>query len=75
MAIPASELVKIQPRVLAGTGQDLAFNGLFLTDNALAPADTLLKFYDAASVGDYSARRAMTIRPLTCILAAITIRF
>lgn len=53
MAIPASELVKIQPRVLAGTGQDLAFNGLFLTDNALAPADTLLKFYDAASVGDY----------------------
>ena len=39
MAIPASELVRIMPRVLAGTGQDLVFNGLFLTDNAAAPAD------------------------------------
>lgn len=53
MAIPASELVKIQPRVLAGTGQDLAFNGLFLTKNALAPANRLLTFYDAASVAEY----------------------
>ena len=50
MAIPASELVRVQPRVLAGTGQDLAFNGLFLTENALAPVGTLLTFRDAASV-------------------------
>ena len=53
MAIPASELVRVQPRVLAGTGQDLAFNGLFLTENALAPVGTLLTFRDAASVSGY----------------------
>ena len=33
MTIPASELVKITPRVLAGTGTDLVFNGLFLSDS------------------------------------------
>ena len=38
MTIPASELVKITPRVLAGTGTDLVFNGLFLSDSAAAPA-------------------------------------
>ena len=57
MAIPASELVRIMPRVLAGTGQDLVFNGLFLTDNAAAPADgELLQFYDAQSVGAFFGR-------------------
>lgn len=53
MAIPASELVRVQPRVLAGTGQDLAFNGLFLTENALVPVGTLLTFRDTASVSEY----------------------
>lgn len=54
MAIPASELVRIMPRVLAGSGQDLVFNGLFLTDNYAAPADgQLLRFTDAASVGGF----------------------
>ena len=57
MAIPASELVRIMPRVLAGTGQDLVFNGLFLTDNAAAPADgELLQFLDAQSVGAFFGR-------------------
>lgn len=54
MAIPASELVRIMPRVLAGSGQDLVFNGLFLTDNYAAPANgQLLRFIDAASVGGF----------------------
>ena len=53
MAIPASDLVKIVPRVLAGAGQDLVFNGLFLTANALAPVHGLLTFYSAESVADY----------------------
>ena len=53
MAIPASELVRVQPRVLAGTGQDLAFNGLFLDTNAAIPANTLVTFRDASSVSDY----------------------
>ena len=53
MAIPASDLVKITPRVLSGTGQDLVFNGLFLTDNSLCPAKGLLTFYSAADIADY----------------------
>lgn len=53
MAIPASELVRVQPRVLAGTGQDLAFNGLFLDTNAVIPTNTLVTFRDASSVSDY----------------------
>ena len=53
MAIPASELVRVQPRVLAGTGQDLAFNGLFLDTNAAIPTNTLVTFRDASSVSDY----------------------
>lgn len=53
MAIPASDLVRVQPRVLAGTGQDLAFNGLFLTSNSLAPAGTLLSFGRASDVAGY----------------------
>ena len=53
MAIPASELVRVQPRVLAGTGQDLAFNGLFLDTNGIIPANSLLTFRDASSVSDY----------------------
>ena len=53
MAIPASDLVKITPRVLSGTGQDLVFNGLFLTANSLCPAKGLLTFYSAADIADY----------------------
>ena len=54
MTIPASELVKITPRVLAGTGTDLVFNGLFLTDSdrALASGE-IQRFYDADSVAKY----------------------
>ena len=53
MAIPASDLVKIMPRVLAGAGQDLVFNGLFLTGSELAPVHGLLTFYSAEGVADY----------------------
>ncbi len=30
MAISASEIVQVVPRVLSGTGKDLTFSGLFL---------------------------------------------
>lgn len=53
MAIPASDLVRITPRVLAGTGQDLVFNGLLLTDNARCPAKGMLTFYSPADIADY----------------------
>lgn len=53
MAIPASDLVRVQPRVLTGTGSDLVFNGLLLTDNALLPPATVQPFYSASAVLDY----------------------
>ena len=53
MAIPASELVKIVPRVLSGTGKDLVFNGLFLTGNNATPAGQIVALYSADEVGEY----------------------
>lgn len=53
MAIPASEIVSITPRVLKGGGSELAFNGLFLTRSSVAPVDTLLSFTSATEVADY----------------------
>lgn len=53
MAIPASELVKIVPRVLSGTGKDLVFNGLFLTGNTATPAGQIVAIYSADEVGEY----------------------
>ena len=53
MAIPASELVKITPRVLSGAAGALNFNGLFLTTSNQAQADTLLTFNSATEVANY----------------------
>lgn len=53
MSIPASDLVSITPRVLSGTAEGLNFNGVFLTQNSLLPADTLYSFYSASEVSDY----------------------
>lgn len=53
MAIPASNLVSITPRVLAGSGEGLNFNGLFLSSNANLPANSLMPFYSASEVGEF----------------------
>lgn len=53
MAIPASEIVSITPRVLKGGGSELVFNGLFLTCSNIAPVDTLLSFTSATEVAEY----------------------
>lgn len=53
MAIPASNIVEITPRVLSGTGTDLTFNGLFITRSGILPAGTLQPFYNAQEVGDF----------------------
>ena len=54
MAIPASYIVSITPRVISAGGTDLEFNGLFLTTNKLVPLSAVaLSFVDADSVGDY----------------------
>lgn len=53
MSIPASELVTITPRVNASTGGNLAFNGLFLTNNDLMPVDTIKEFTSASEVAEF----------------------
>lgn len=52
MSIPASEIVRINPRVLQAGGNDLVMNGLFLTDNDLIPTSSIaMSFATAADVG------------------------
>lgn len=54
MAIPASYIVAINPRIISAGGTDLEFNGLFLTKNALIPMSSpVLTFANADAVGAY----------------------
>lgn len=54
MAIPASHIVEVIPRVIDGGSADLELNGLLLTDNELISASTMvLSFPSARAVGDY----------------------
>ena len=54
MAIPASHIVEVIPRVIDGGSADLELNGLLLSDNALISASTMvLSFPSARAVGDY----------------------
>lgn len=54
MAIPASQIVSISPRVLQAGGTDLVLNGLFLSESDLIPSTSLaLTFANAADVGTY----------------------
>lgn len=54
MAIPASHIVNVLPRVIAGGSRDLELNGLLITNNNSISADTLvLSFPSAAAVAAY----------------------
>lgn len=54
MSIPASHIVRVNPRLLQPGGTDLEFNGLLLSESPLIPTSHfVLPFPDAASVGDY----------------------
>lgn len=53
MAISASQIVQVLPRILTGTGNDLVFNGMVLDNNVLLPAATPLSFSSADAVGEY----------------------
>lgn len=54
MAIPASQIVNVTPRLIAAGGTDLVMNGLLLTTNPLIPlTDYALSFTSADAVGDY----------------------
>lgn len=52
--IPASYIVAINPRLIPAGGNDLEFNGLFLTENALIPTGApIMEFTSAETVGDF----------------------
>ena len=54
MAIPASVIVSINPRVISAGSSDLEINGLLLTKNELIPTSTMaLEFTSPETVGDY----------------------
>ena len=53
MAISASNLVQVLPRILKATGNDLVFNGVVLDSNDTIPSDTPLAFSSATEVGEY----------------------
>ena len=54
MAIPASYIVAINPRLISAGGTDLEFNGLLLSTNALIPMSApVMQFANADSVGEY----------------------
>lgn len=53
MAIPASQIVNITPRVISAGSTELSLTGLFLTENSLAPFPQSLTFPTLDSVGQY----------------------
>lgn len=54
MPIPASQIVEVNPRVIAPGGNDLDFNALFLTSSTVIPmSQFVVAFTSAADVGAY----------------------
>lgn len=54
MSIPASQIVRINPRVIQAGGRDLVMNGLFFTNNDLIPTSSIaMSFATAEDVGAY----------------------
>jgi len=54
MAIPASRIVSVQPRLISGGSSNLELNGLLLTVNPILSVDTMvIEFGSAASVANY----------------------
>ena len=53
MAIPASHIVNVYPRVITAGSADLEMNGLLLSRSDLIPADQVLSFPSARTVMDY----------------------
>lgn len=54
MSIPASQIVRVNPRLLKPGGNDLEFNGLLISENDTIPTTQLvLPFPDEESVGAY----------------------
>ncbi len=53
MAISASNIVSVVPRILTGTGSDLVFNGMVFSKDSHLPVNTPIPFSSASGVADY----------------------
>lgn len=53
MPISASQIVQVNPRILASGASNLEFNGLLLTKNSVIPTGQVLNFADLTGVGEY----------------------
>jgi hypothetical protein len=53
MAIPASHIVKIEPRIIDAGSNDLVMSGLLLSKNPLSPTGEVLTFNTFSSVIDF----------------------
>jgi hypothetical protein len=52
-AIPASEIVRVTPSVLAPAGAGLSLNSVFITENASVPFGDVLEFSNLTAVKNY----------------------
>ena len=70
MAIPASHIASVQPRVMSGGGADLEMNGLLLSKSSLIPTSSpVLEFTSARSVGDYFGTDSVEYRAASVYFA------
>lgn len=53
MPIPASQIVQVNPRIIAAGANNLEFNGLILTKNNNIPTGSVLQFADTDGVNGY----------------------
>ena len=53
MAISASNIVSVVPRILTGTGSDLVFNGMVFSKDSHLPVNTPVPFSSSSDVADY----------------------
>ena len=53
MAISASNIVSVVPRILTGTGSDLVFNGMVFSKDSHLPVGTPVVFSSSSDVADY----------------------
>lgn len=53
MPIPASQIVQVNPRIIAAGANNLEFNGLLLSKNSNIPVGTVLQFTETGGVNDY----------------------
>ena len=75
MAIPASQIVKINPRVIQASGTDLVLNGMFLTTNSLIPAGGVMGFSTADDVAEFFGSASEEYRDAAVYFAGYKISF